>query len=79
MRNIAFSPLAFKEYNEWFTINIQMTDRIKLLIRDIERDQENLNLLKEPSRVFVFASTMNIDLFTKFPNQILIVKCKGHY
>lgn len=69
MRNIAFSPLAFKEYNEWFTINIQMTDRIKLLIRDIERDQENLNLLKEPSRVFgAVASTMNIDLFTKFPN-----------
>lgn len=38
MRNVAFTKTAFEEYNEWFKINVQIIDRIKLLIRDIDRD-----------------------------------------
>jgi len=38
MRTIAFSPEAFKEYNEWFEKDLQIIDRIKILIRDIDRD-----------------------------------------
>lgn len=38
MKNIAFTPIAFKEYNEWFEINDQLVSRIKALIQDINRD-----------------------------------------
>ena len=37
MRQIAFTPDAFKEYNAWFE-NGEIIDRIRLLVRDIERD-----------------------------------------
>lgn len=37
MRIIAFTKVAFVEYNEWFEINIQIIGRIKELIRDIDR------------------------------------------
>ena len=38
MRNVAFTPIAFQEYNEWFENNDQLASRIKALIRDIDRD-----------------------------------------
>ena len=38
MRNVAFSPVAFQEYNEWFETNSTLVNRIKTLIRDIDRD-----------------------------------------
>jgi toxin YoeB len=38
MRTIAFTSIAFQEYNEWFESNNKMIGRIKVLIRDIERD-----------------------------------------
>ena len=33
MRNVAFSPVAFQEYNEWFETNSTLVNRIKTLIR----------------------------------------------
>lgn len=38
MRNVAFTPVAFHEYNEWFENKDQLVNRIKALIRDIDRD-----------------------------------------
>ena len=38
MRNVAFTHIAFQEYNEWFEVNDQLINRIKTLIRDIDRD-----------------------------------------
>ncbi len=38
MRNIAFTPLAFGEFNELFETNDQLVKRIKELIRDIDRN-----------------------------------------
>ena len=38
MRTVAFSPNAFEEYNEWHELDPKIIDRIKLLIRDIDRD-----------------------------------------
>jgi toxin YoeB len=38
MRNVTFTRKAFEEYNEWFDNNPQMVDRVKLLIREIDRD-----------------------------------------
>ena len=38
MKDISFTNKAFDEYNEWFETNVQMIDRIKILIRDIGRE-----------------------------------------
>jgi toxin YoeB len=38
MKTVAFTQKGFEEYNEWFVTNIQIIDRIKILIRDIDRD-----------------------------------------
>lgn len=38
MRNVAFTPVAFQEYNEWFEANDNLISPIKILIRDIDRD-----------------------------------------
>jgi Txe/YoeB family toxin of Txe-Axe toxin-antitoxin module len=38
MKNVAFTPIAFGEYNEWFETNIKIVNRIKELVRDIDRD-----------------------------------------
>lgn len=38
MRNVSFTSKAFEEYNEWFEENQSIMERIKTLIRDIDRD-----------------------------------------
>jgi toxin YoeB len=38
MRNIQFTTKAFEEYNEWFEKDIKMIERIKTLIKDIQRE-----------------------------------------
>ncbi len=38
MRNVAFTPIAFQEYNDWFDTNEHLVVRIKALIKDIDRD-----------------------------------------
>ena len=30
MRQVAFTPIAFKEYNDWFEDNPKMIERIKI-------------------------------------------------
>ena len=37
MRQIAFTPDAFKEYNDWFN-DAEAIEKIKILVRDIDRD-----------------------------------------
>lgn len=50
MQTVAFTQKGFEEYNEWFETNKQIIDRIKILIRDINRnhlkDWVSLNRLK---------------------------------
>jgi len=38
MKSVAFTSHAFKEYNEWFENNLQIIDRIKTLIREIDKE-----------------------------------------
>lgn len=38
MKNVAFTPIAFEEYNEWFNTKPEFIKRIKDLIRDIDRE-----------------------------------------
>ena len=85
MRNVAFSPIAFQEYNEWFEINIQSIDRIKALIRDIDRDPFKGIGKPEPLKGnWAGFWSRRIDqehrlIYKVSDSQILIVKCKGHY
>jgi toxin YoeB len=85
MRTIAFTSEAFKEYNEWFFNVPQVIDRIKILIRDIERDAFKGLGKPEPLKGnYSGYWSRRIDnehrLVYKITEiQILIIKCKGHY
>jgi toxin YoeB len=85
MKNVAFTSQAFKEYNEWFENNLEIIDRIKTLIREI--DKEPFKGIGKPEPLKGNWSgywSRRIDhehrLVYKVTNdQILIIKCKGHY
>lgn len=85
MRNVSFTSKAFEEYNEWFENNIQIVDRIKILIRDIDRDPFKGLGKPEPLKGnWAVYWSRRIDhehrlVYKVTPEQIVIVKCKGHY
>ena len=85
MRNVAFSPVAFQEYNEWFETNSTLFNRIKTLIRDIDRDPFKGIGKPEPLRGnWNGFWSRRIDqehrlIYKVTETQILIVKCKDHY
>ena len=85
MRNVAFSPVAFQEYNEWFETNSTLVKRIKTLIRDIDRDPFKGIGKPEPLRGnWNGFWSRRIDqehrlIYKVTETQILIVKCKDHY
>jgi toxin YoeB len=85
MRSIAFTSIAFNEYNEWFEINKQLLSRIKVLIRDIDRDPFKGIGKPEPLKGnWSGYWSRRIDhehrlVYKVSDTQILIVKCKGHY
>ncbi len=85
MRNVAFTPIAFGEYNEWFETNVQLVSRIKAINRDIDHDPfKGIGKPELPKGNWAGYWSRRIDqehrLIYKVPNtEILIVKCKGHY
>jgi toxin YoeB len=85
MKDISFTNKAFDEYNEWFETNVQMIDRIKILIRDIGREPFRGLGKPEPLKgnwSGYWSRRINNEhrLVYKVTNeQIIIVKCKGHY
>ena len=85
MKDITFTNKAFDEYNEWFETNVQMIDRIKILIRDIGREPFRGLGKPEPLKgnwSGYWSRRINNEhrLVYKVTNeQIIIVKCKGHY
>lgn len=85
MRNVAFTQTAFNEYNEWFTTNRPVIDRIKQLVRDIDRDPFRGIGKPEPlkgnwSGYWSRRIDQEHRLVYKISDaQILIAKCKGHY
>jgi len=80
MRNV-----AFQEYNEWFEINPALINRIKVLIRDIDRDPCKGIGKPEPLRGnWSGYWSRRIDqehrlIYKVTDTQILVIKCKGHY
>jgi toxin YoeB len=85
LRNLSFTPPAFNEYNDWFENNPQVVQRIKILIREIDKDPFRGIGKPEPLRGnWSGYWSRRIDnehrLVYKVTNeQILIAKCKGHY
>lgn len=85
MRNIAFTGRAFEEYNEWFKTKPEIIDRIKILIRDIDRDPFKGLGKPEPLKGgWSGYWSRRIDqehrlVYNVTAEQIVIVKCKGHY
>ncbi|WP_276501343.1 Txe/YoeB family addiction module toxin [Terrimonas pollutisoli] len=85
MRNVAFTPVAFQEYNEWFEANEQLVSRIKTLIRDTDRDPFRGIGKPEPLKGnWTGYWSRRIDqehrlIYKVSDSQILIAKCKGHY
>jgi toxin YoeB len=85
MRNVAFTPVAFAEYNEWFEKDGQIIDRIKELIRDINRDPFKGIGKPEPLRgnwSGYWSRRINHEhrlIYKVNDTHILIVKCNGHY
>ncbi|HEY8688033.1 MAG TPA: Txe/YoeB family addiction module toxin [Chitinophagaceae bacterium] len=85
MRNVAFTKTAFTEYNEWFETDIQIINRIKELIRDIDRDPFKGIGKPEPLRgnwAGYWSRRINQEhrlVYKISDDQILIAKCKGHY
>lgn len=83
--NIAFTPIAFKEYNEWFETSDQIVSRIKALIKDINSDPFKGIGKPEPLKGnWTGYWSRRIDqehrlVYHVSNTQILIVKCKGHY
>ena len=85
MRNIVFTSLAIKEYNEWFETNTRIVDRIKLLIREIDKDPFKGIGKPEPLRGnWKGYWSRRIDyehrlIYKVTDEKIIIVKCRGHY
>ena len=85
MRNVAFTPIAFQEYNEWFETNDQLASRIRILIRDIDRDPFKGVGKPEPLKGnWAGYWSRRIDqehrlIYKVSDSQIIIAKCKGHY
>ena len=85
MKNLSFTPTAFNEYNDWFESNMQIIQRIKVLIRDIDRDPFKGIGKSEPLKGnWSGYWSRRIDhehrlIYKVTSEQILIAKCKGHY
>jgi toxin YoeB len=85
MRNVAFTSIAFQEYNDWFDTNEQMVERIRALIKDIDRDPFKGIGKPEPLKGnWAGFWSRRIDqehrlIYKITETQILIAKCKGHY
>jgi len=85
VRNLSFTPTAFSEYNEWFESNKQIVQRIKTLIRDIDRDPFRGIGKPEPLKGnWAGYWSRRIDqehrlVYKVTQDHILIAKCKGHY
>jgi toxin YoeB len=85
MRTVAFTQKGFEEYNNWVEVDRQIIDRIKLLIRDIDRDPFKGIGKPEPLKGdWSGYWSRRIDnehrlIYKVSGDQILVVKCKGHY
>ena len=85
MKRITFTPDAFREYNEWIKQDLEVVQKIQLLLRNIQ--QEPFKGLGKPeplknnfsgywSRRISHSDRL---VYRITPDTIDIIKCKGHY
>lgn len=85
MRQIAFTPEAFKEYNDWFDSDGQIIEKIKTLIREINTEPFKGIGKPEPLKgnwKGYWSRRINDEhrlIYKVSESQIIIVKCKGRY
>jgi toxin YoeB len=85
MRQVAFTSTAFREYNEWFENDVKIAERIRILIREI--DKEPFKGIGKPEPLkgnWAGCWSRRIDhehrlIYKISDTQVLILKCKGHY
>lgn len=84
MRHVAFTPDAFTEYNSWFH-SPEIIEKIRLLIRDIDRDPFRGLGKPEPLKgnwAGYWSRRINHEhrlIYKVTETQIIVVKCEGHY
>jgi toxin YoeB len=85
MRKITFTPVAFKEYNEWIEKDFETVQKIILLLRDIQNDPFRGLGKPEPlkgsfsgywSRRITHTNRL---VYRATNDHIEIIKCTGHY
>ena len=85
MRDIAFTPEAFKEYNDWFDTDKHMITQIKNLIREINNDAFKGTGKPEPLKgnwKGYWSRRINQEyrlIYTVTDTHIIIVKSRDHY
>ncbi len=85
MRNIKFTPDAFKEYNDWIEQDMFLFEKIKDLIKDISREPFKGLGKPEPLKgnySGYWSRRINKEhrlVYSVKEDTINIVKCKGHY
>jgi len=85
MRNIAFVPKAFKEYQDWIATDRKMALRIGDLIRDILRNPfEGLGKPEPLKHQFKGYWSRRIDIEHRLiygvtDEAIIIISCFSHY
>jgi len=85
MRDVKFSPDAFREYNEWIEQDKILFEKIKELIKDISREPFKGLGKPEPLKgnySGFWSRRINQEhrlIYSVKGDTINIVKCKGHY
>jgi toxin YoeB len=85
MRKITFTPDAFKEYNEWIKEDIEVVQKIQLLLREIQHDPFKGIGKPEPLKgSFSGYWSRRINqkdrlIYRITKEAIEVIKCKDHY
>ncbi|WP_028527243.1 Txe/YoeB family addiction module toxin [Runella limosa] len=85
MRNIAFTPTAFGQFNDWRSINKKIQDRIIKLLEEIQRNPFEGTGKPEPLKHNLKGCwSRRIDdehrlVYQVTNDEIIIISCKFHY
>jgi len=85
MRNISFTPAAFKDYIDWSECNPDVFSKINDLIREIQRDPFKGKGKPEPLKNQFrncWSRRINLEhrlVYTIDNTSIIVIGCHGHY
>lgn len=85
MNNIIWTPIAWKEYNEWQGQDRKTLKRINQLVQDIQRNGLSMGIGKPEPLKYRPAWGRRIDEVNRLVynaddmQNLVIFSCKGHY